>query len=115
MYRVLKPDGHLILSAPWIYPYHSWPSDYYRFSKDGLRVLLEEGGFKVVDLSPMGGSFLVAVEYFNAGFWQYSLSRFKTRALQLLYLVASIIEKPSKRPLNTPNHIAVATKVGSKL
>ncbi len=110
MYRILKPGGYLILSAPWIYPYHGSPADYYRFSRDGLRALLEDNGFKVIDLCPMGGGFLVAVEYFNAGMWQYNVSFLKRRMLQLFYMLASIIERPSNKSLNTPNHIVVAGK-----
>src|SRR5258708_2656885 len=34
--RVLKPGGYLLLSTPFIHPYHGGRCpDYYRFSKDG--------------------------------------------------------------------------------
>lgn len=38
--RVLKPGGCLITSSPFMIAEHKVPSDYWRFTKDGLRVLL---------------------------------------------------------------------------
>ncbi len=39
-YRVLKPGGTLILTAPSIYPVHGYPADNWRFMPDGFRYLL---------------------------------------------------------------------------
>lgn len=40
--RVLKDGGQVILAASGIsFPKHSYPSDYWRFTKEGLGVLLE--------------------------------------------------------------------------
>jgi len=38
--RVLKPNGLLVLSAPFSWPIHKKPFDLWRFTEDGLRVLL---------------------------------------------------------------------------
>jgi ubiquinone/menaquinone biosynthesis C-methylase UbiE len=38
-YRVLKPGGLFYLSAPFVFPYHPYPDDLFRFSFQGLRVL----------------------------------------------------------------------------
>ncbi len=39
-YRVLKPGGTLIVTAPSIYPVHGYPADNWRFMPDGFRYLL---------------------------------------------------------------------------
>ena len=39
--RVLKPGGKLILTTRFIFPLHETPHDYFRFTKYGLRKLLE--------------------------------------------------------------------------
>lgn len=39
-YRVLKPGGILIATAPSIYPHHGYPADNWRFMPDGFRHLL---------------------------------------------------------------------------
>lgn len=40
VYRVLKKDGKLIFSTPFIFPIHDAPHDYYRYTKYGLMHLM---------------------------------------------------------------------------
>ena len=42
IYRVLKPEGLLIFSVPFIFPLHDRPDDYFRFTKYGLTHLLSK-------------------------------------------------------------------------
>ena len=39
MERVLKPGGFLYVSVPWVWEFHAFPSDYWRFSLPALDVL----------------------------------------------------------------------------
>ena len=39
MERVLKPGGCLYMSVPWVWEFHAFPSDYWRFSLPALDVL----------------------------------------------------------------------------
>jgi SAM-dependent methyltransferase len=55
MKRVLKPGGHLILTVPHISWLHNEPHDYYRYTKHGLRFLLNQAGFEEVKMKPAGG------------------------------------------------------------
>jgi hypothetical protein len=41
VYKILKVGGCLITSSPFMIAEHKCPDDYWRFTKDGLRVLLE--------------------------------------------------------------------------
>ena len=54
IWRVLKKGGVFIGSAPFVFPVHGDPSDYYRYTESGLRFLLQK--FSVVNIEPMGGS-----------------------------------------------------------
>jgi SAM-dependent methyltransferase len=55
--RVLRPSGVLLASTHGTYPYHPHPTDYWRWTQDGLRALFDDaGGFEVVDLIPHRGS-----------------------------------------------------------
>ncbi len=40
--RVLRPDGALLLSCPFYFHIHSFPSDYWRFSPEAVELLLED-------------------------------------------------------------------------
>jgi ubiquinone/menaquinone biosynthesis C-methylase UbiE len=53
--RVLKKDGHLILSAPFSWELHEEPYDFFRYSKYGLMAMLEKTGFEVLTILPNGG------------------------------------------------------------
>ena len=51
MFRLLKPNGYAIVDCPWMYPYHAEPpsfGDFWRISKDGLRVLFSN--FEIVSI-----------------------------------------------------------------
>ena len=54
--RLLRPGGHLIMTAPFIWPVHEQPRDFFRYSPDGLRFLLESAGFELVELEPLAGA-----------------------------------------------------------
>ena len=53
--RCLKPGGILLLSTCFIYPFHESPQDYYRFSRRGLKHLLEKNNLRIERLIKMGG------------------------------------------------------------
>lgn len=42
IYRVLRPDGALLVACPFYFHIHSFPSDYWRFTPHALELLLEE-------------------------------------------------------------------------
>jgi SAM-dependent methyltransferase len=59
MARVLRPEGMLILTAPFSFRLHEEPHDYFRYSPHGLRVMLARSGLEVVELRPQGALFSV--------------------------------------------------------
>ncbi len=63
--RVLKTGGRLFLSAPFIYPTHDAPFDFFRFTRFGLRRLLEKNGMRPRVEVPLGNGFVVALQLFN--------------------------------------------------
>jgi SAM-dependent methyltransferase len=52
-YRVLKAGGHLYLCVPFLQPYHPDPTDYQRYTRDGLCTLVEKHGFTVLRTEPV--------------------------------------------------------------
>jgi SAM-dependent methyltransferase len=47
-YRVTKPGGHVIASVPFLQPEHKVPTDFQRYTSDGLNLLFAKGGFEHV-------------------------------------------------------------------
>ncbi len=62
MYRVLKPNGFALITAPQWTELHSEPFDYWRYTNYGLTELFERNGFTVVEYEQRGGFFCNAVQ-----------------------------------------------------
>jgi len=54
--RILKPDGILFLSIPFLYGLHEEPYDYNRFTEFKLRKFCENNDLNILYLEPYGGS-----------------------------------------------------------
>jgi SAM-dependent methyltransferase len=52
--RVLKKDGLLVLSTPFLYPIHDAPRDYQRWTQHGLEQLIIHSDLVVQDIFKMG-------------------------------------------------------------
>jgi SAM-dependent methyltransferase len=57
LYRVLKPGGRILCSAPLFYEEHQGPYDFYRYTRWSLRRLFRQAGFRVTRLSWLEGYF----------------------------------------------------------
>ncbi|MFH1173341.1 MAG: class I SAM-dependent methyltransferase [bacterium] len=71
-YRVLKPQGVLIGTVPFVMRYHADPSDYFRYTHQALKKIFEIAGFKEIIIKPLGyGPFVAGfsqIEYLLPGF-----------------------------------------------
>ncbi len=63
--RVLKQGGRLYISAPFIYPAHDLPHDYFRFSEQGLHYLLKKHGMKIETVQRHGNSAVTLLQLAN--------------------------------------------------
>ena len=60
-YRILKKGGFLIGSTPFLYQIHSAPNDYFRYTKDFLKLNLKNNKFKNISIIPLGyGPFIAS-------------------------------------------------------
>lgn len=57
IHRLLKPNGTCIVSAPFMIPFHADPSDYFRFTTEGMKTMCEDVGLNVVLCVGYGGIF----------------------------------------------------------
>jgi len=74
--RVLKHGGRLFMVVPFLWEEHQAPHDYFRFTRYGLRHLLESAGFTAIQVRPAGGFFrllsrrlLNGLQYFRGLWW----------------------------------------------
>ena len=48
MSRVTKPGGSCFVTVPFVYPFHSSPNDYYRWTREGIRTAATSCGFEEI-------------------------------------------------------------------
>lgn len=60
--RLLKPGGAGIFTAPLIWPCHSEPYDYYRFTRYSLEKIFRDRGFEIEELTASGFSIATAAQ-----------------------------------------------------
>lgn len=53
-FRILKENGTLVVAVPFLIQVHPSPNDYWRYTEQTLRLLLESAGFKKIDVIPVG-------------------------------------------------------------
>lgn len=63
--RVLKNNGYMILSVPFLYPTHEVPHDYYRYSVYGLAYQMKKNGLTIKKIIPLGGVGMMILVYCN--------------------------------------------------
>lgn len=71
--RVLKPGGRLIISVPFLYPSHDTPHDFRRYTKYGLKSILEQAGFRVISCRSSGNSAIVSLQLLNLTLMEVTL------------------------------------------
>lgn len=85
IYRVLKHNGKIVLTAPHIHHIHGEPDDYNRFTRFGIKYLLEKQGFSRIEIFPVGGMISYLSTIFSVLFM--SLSSFIKPLLSISYLI----------------------------
>ena len=97
-YRVLKPGGGFILTGPFYWPLHEEPNDYYRFTCYGFHYLLENAGYRSIDIIPDGNDWIQIFVSINL---KISKPFFPFRIfLNSLGLLLGKISRDIKSPLN---------------
>lgn len=72
IHRVLKIDGTLILTVPFIWDEHEQPNDFYRFTSYGLKRELEVQGFHVTSFSKLNRGFSGLVQILTGQIYKLS-------------------------------------------
>ncbi len=78
-HRVLKSGGSVHMVVPHMWEEHQRPFDYFRYTASGIRYLLEESGFRILEIRPVGGFFwqlgrrLMGVLAFTQKGWRWIL------------------------------------------
>jgi SAM-dependent methyltransferase len=89
--RVLKSNGKLIVSVPFVQREHEQPYDFRRFTSFGLVALLKENGFKVTTLTKV----LSPIETLATLFVTYVTNTYGSRGKWSYRLIVYMIVMPT--------------------
>lgn len=64
-YRILKPNGTMVLQVPFMWWVHEAPYDFYRYTSYGLHYMFEKAGFKAIEIYPTTGFWVMWTLKFN--------------------------------------------------
>lgn len=64
-WRVLRPGGSLILSTHGIWPYHPDPTDFWRWTVDGLQAEIRKARFEIVNVQGVMGLETASLQLFQ--------------------------------------------------
>lgn len=107
--KILKKNGKLILSTPFLYRFHSAPNDYLRFTENYLNKILDKNKFKIMKSTSYGTGpllvcysmifdyikkipFLATFLLINAIMFDSLLSVFQKTPMSKIYPICIIIE-----------------------
>jgi len=106
--RVLKPEGTLLITVPFIWMLHEVPYDEHRYTPFALKRLVEASGFKIIELTALGG-------------WNASLAQFIANWLyysegnRTLRRVAKILFFPMFKALLKSDRIPIEFETGQMI
>lgn len=97
--RVLKMEGNLLLAVPFVWDEHEQPYDYARYSSFGMKHVLRQYGFEIIELKKSVNNFSVIFQLINAYIYKIMsgniltklMSRFFTFPFTLLGLLFSLV------------------------
>jgi SAM-dependent methyltransferase len=91
LHRVLKVNGHILITAPFVWDEHEAPYDFARYTSYGLKNLMERNGFKIISLEKTSSFIEVIAQlqalYISKFFYKKSF----TKNLAQVFLIAPIL------------------------
>lgn len=88
--RVLKPNGKLLLTVPFVWDEHEQPFDFARYSSFGLKALLNKNGFEVLDHKKSVNDYRVLVQLINCYIYKITRKNILLKNLSLIFIIAPV-------------------------
>jgi len=116
-YRLLKPNGLLILSTHGYWMYHPDPHDFWRWTGEGLRRAIEEQGFRILEFRGLMGLASTAVHLFQDALMPKMVRFAKPGFAWIMQRCAALADRAhsqAERAADACVFLAVAVKPGAE-
>ncbi len=112
-FRILKQNGRLLLTVPFMWHIHEEPHDFFRYTRYGLRHLLAKAGFSDIEIHETTGFWQMWVLKFN-----YHTKRFGPGPIKFCWfpiwwlgqIISPILDRFDKNPEETASYAVFARK-----
>jgi len=109
IYRVLKVNGVLFFTVPFLWPLHETPYDHYRYTPFALKRLLSLAGFDQIQLNAHGGWDASLAQMMGLWVRRRPMSSFKKEVLSaFLKPFISILLKYDQKPISFEEGMMIA-------
>jgi SAM-dependent methyltransferase len=113
-HRILRPDATLLVTTPFMWHLHDEPRDFYRYSPHGLRYLIEQAGFEVVEIRKLGGFWSTFGQLLSYVFLTYDKPGNRGRPFLSVLGATSqrigvLMERHSRKP-DWPSHVVAVAR-----
>ena len=88
--RVTKIDGLFLITVPFVWDEHEQPYDYARYSSFGLKHILSENGFEIVEYRKSNNGFEVIIQLINDYIFKVTM----TKSAYINFLITLILIAP---------------------
>lgn len=88
--RVVKKDGKLLLTVPFVWDEHEQPYDYARYSSFGLAHLLNQHGFEIIESKKSINDFRIFAQLLNAYIYKTTQKNKVIRQLFTFFVMSTI-------------------------
>lgn len=114
-FRILKPGGLIILSTHGYWIYHPSPEDYWRWTSAGLKKVLKNAGFEIVEFKGLIGLLPVALQLLldatEGKIPVYPLQKMYTFTIQLLMQILDRFHSEEAKVKNSSVYFTVSKKI----
>lgn len=109
--RIMKPEGLMILTTHGYWMYHPSPTDYWRWTAEGLKLLLDRSGWEVIDCRGILGFRAAALHLFQDSLMPQVPNRLRGLFALLMQSGVGLADRfysPERRKNNACLHLVVA-------
>jgi SAM-dependent methyltransferase len=102
--RVLKPNGVLLATIPFMYPQHPDPNDYVRYTEQFLFDELNALGYASIEVERQGGFWSVFADMFRAIVYEWHAQSRMKRLMSRIFLCGLLVDLLKSKALQWDLH-----------
>lgn len=102
--RLLPSGGHLVVSVPFLQPFHPTPFDFRRFTRQGVEQLAQKNGFNLLEIHPVHS----LAQTIGWQLWAHLEERKNSFGKLLAWLPISLVTHIWQRPVSGSAGVANA-------